>query len=381
MGVASYREDLLTAFLEGKPTEFPRLATPLHRCPFCSLDFARKKDLGEHLSSTHRGERPVLLIEGHEPSTDAAIRQAIGTDDIVVENCTLVRISKSGVALPENSPGTLRALLLSETNTVLEIELLNEFDPVAKPINQFYRLNMRIPEKSKLDAVDHDFVRLLASDAVHMSGIDDFLRQRSTQGVVREYVDALASYVRGVLVKDGRGGSTLPFNEADRLYGSALETLGDFRRPLAIIVCSLVRMAFNDFTSAGTRTGIGRIDRCYSVLAPTLGCGLPKQDETEGDGKWEVGETVALCPVDQALDAILDLAEQIRTQLPSLVECRRMLEHPRLTSRDRVKMYVLQGLAALQSNASLEAREALMQLRNEYPFKAWATRELDKLDG
>ena len=380
MGLASYHEDLLTAFLEGKPTVFPRPAAPLHRCPFCSLDFARKKDLGEHLSLIHRGERPVLLIEGHEPARDAAIRQAIRTDDIVVENCTMIRISKSGVALPEDSPDALRALLLSETNTLLEIDLLNKFDPAADPINQFYRLNLRIPEKSALDAVDHDFVRLLASETVHMSDIHEFLYQPSTRGVVRDYADALASYVRGVLVKDGRGGSTLPFSESDGLYGRALETLRDFRRPLAIVICSLVRLASNDFTFAAEKTGFGRLDRCYAVLAPTIGHDLLKPGENEADGESKSGKTVPLCPVDQALDEILDLAERIRGQRVLLVEYRRVLEQPRFTSRDRAKMYVLYGLAALQSNASYEAQEALRQLRNEYPFEAWASRELDKLD-
>ena len=381
MGLASYHEDLLTAFLEGKPTAFPRPSAPLHRCPFCNREFARKKDLGRHLASAHRGERPVLLIEGLEPAKDTAIRQAICADDIVVENCTFIRISRSGLTLSESSSDGLRTLLPSETNAVLEIDLMNEFDPSADPISQFYRLNLRIPEKSALDAVDRDFVRLLASETVHMSDIDRFLRQRSTQGVVREYADALASYVRGVLVKDGRGGSTLPFSEAEGLYGKALETLRGFRRPLAIVICSLVRLAFNDFTLAGEKAGFRLLDRCYAVLAPTLGHGLPRPAESEPDTGWKAGETVALCPVDLALDAILDLAERTRGQRVSLAEYRRALEHPRLTGRDRAKIYVLHALAALRSNAVLEAQEALRQLRNEYPFEAWASRELDKLDG
>ncbi len=381
MGVASYREDLMTAFFEGQATPFPRVAVPSHRCPFCDLDFVHRKDLRDHLASTHRGERPVLLIDGREPARNAMIRQSIIANDIVIENCTLVRTKKDGVALPEKSPEELRALLLSEANTVLEIDLLNNFDISAEPISQYYRLSLRVPGKFALDRVDRDFVRILASETVHMSDVDHFLRQISTRGVVREYADALVSYVRGVLVKDGRGGSTLSFSEAEGLYGSALETLQSFRRPLANVVSSLVRLASNDFTLVGDRTGFGRLDHCHAVLAPTIGRDLPGLSERDGDANRELGRTMSLCPIDQGLDAVLRLADRSDGQRVSFSEYRQALEHLKLTQRDRAKIYVLNALAALKSNATHEAREALRQLRNEYPFDTWASSELDKLDG
>ena len=381
MGLASYREDLMTAFLEGQATPLPRFAAPSHRCPFCDRDFARKKELSDHLASTHRGERPVLLIDGLEPARNAAIRQAIHATDIVVENCTQVRISRGGVALPENSPEELGALIVNETNTVLEIDLFNKFDLSAEPINQFYRLSLRVPDKTELDAVDRDFVRILASETVDISDVDRFLRQCSTQGVVREYADALASYVRGVLVKDGRGSSTLPFSEAEGCYGRALETLQSFRRPLAYVVCSLVRLTSNDFTLAGERTGFDRLDRCHAILAQTTGHDLSRPHDNEADREWGAGRTIALCPVDQGLDTVLHLTDRFKDRNVSLTEYRQALELPRLTRRDRAKICALHALAALKSSAALEARDALRLLRNEYPFEAWASRELDRLDG
>ena len=283
--------------------------------------------------------------------------------------------------MPENSPEDLSALIVNETNTVLEIDLFNKFDLSAEPINQFYRLSLRVPDKTALDAVDRAFVRILASETVDISDVDRFLRQRSTQGAVREYADALASYVRGVLVKDGRGGSTLPFSESEGLYGSALETLQSFRRPLAYVVSSLVRLTSNDFTLAEERTGFGRLDRCHAVLAPTIGHYLSRPPENEADAEWRAERTIALCPVDQGLDTVLRLADRFKDQHISLTEYRQALELPRLTRRDRAKICALHALTALKSSAAFEAREALRQLRNEYPFEAWASRELDKLDG
>lgn len=382
MGLASYREDLMTAFLEGQATPFPYFPAPPHQCPFCDRNFDRKKELSDHLASAHRGERPVLLIDGLEPARDAAIRQAIRETDIVVENCTFVRVSRAGVVLPEDSPETLSTLIVNENNTVLEIDLFNKFDLAAEPINQFYRLSLRVPDKSALDAVDRDFVRILASETVNISDVDRFLRQRSTQGAVQEYADALASYVRGVLVKDGRGGSTLPFSEAEELYGRALETLHSFRRPLAYVVSSLVRLTSNDFTLAEEGTGFDRLDHCHFVLAPTIGRGdLSRSPKYEGKGESGAESSVALCPLDQGLDTVLQLADRFKDQHVSLTEYRQALGLPRLTGRDRAKICVLHALAALKSSAVFEARETLSQLRNEYPFEAWASRELDRLDG
>lgn len=381
MGIASYREDLLAAFWEGEPTALPRSTKLQCRCPFCGLDFVGKKDLSAHLSLAHRGERPVLLIAGREPESDATIRQSIGPDDVTVENCTLVRISRSGVPLRGNSPDTLRALLCDETNTVLEVDLMNRFETSADPISQFYRLSVRVPGKLELDAVDRDFVRLLASNNVHLSDIDYFLSRPSTQGVVREYADALGAYVRGVLVKDGRGGSTLPFSEGGILYGKALEILQSFRRPLPIVICSLVRLASNDFTLAREKTGFDRLDYCYAILAPTLGHSLPNLTENQTRLRRTIDKTVPLCPIDETLDTILTLAALNIEQQQSLAQYLRATEHPRLTGQDRAKIYVLLALAALQLNAAFEAREALRLLRNVYPFEAWATRELNTLEG
>ena len=288
---------------------------------------------------------------------------------------------KSGVVLPHRTPDSLRDTLLSETDTVLDVDLINEFDPSADPITESYRLTLRIPDKSTLDAVDRDFVEVLASDTPHLSDVDRFLGRRSTQGAVREYADALASYVRGVLVKDGAGGATLPFREADDLYGRALETLTEFRRPLPGVVCGLVRLASNDFSEAGDATGFRRLDHCHVVLAPAVGFDHKVPSDREADLIGAAGRIVALCPIDRTLDRILNLAERIGTPRISLEDYQTAVEHPRLTPRDRTKLYVLHALAALQSDAVMEAREPLRQLRNEYPFGAWASRELDRLDG
>lgn len=380
MGVASYREDLLTAYYEGTQGVLPEARPPLHCCPFCGEDFDDRNALTLHLSSIHRGERPILRIGGREPETRGTIRHALRDDDIEVVNCTSVRIRKSGIELPHRTPDSVRGPLLGETDTVLEVDLINEFDSSADPVTESYRLTLRIPDNAALDAVDRDFVEVLALDAPHLSDVDRFLGRRSTRGAVREYADALASYVRGVLVKDGAGGATLPFSEAHDLYGRALETLAEFRRPLSRVICGLVRLASNDFSEAEEATGFRRLDRCHAVLAPVAGFDHKALSDREAGLDGAAGKIVALCPIDRTLDSVLDLAERIGTPRISLEDYRTAVEHPRLTPRDRTKLYALYALAVLRSDAVMEAREPLRQLRNEYPFGAWASRELDRLD-
>ena len=78
MGVASYREDDLTRYLEA--TETPSVWgpwVPVYRCPFCSETFEDRQPLNDHLSSRHRGHRPILLVGGLEPDRITTIRQRL----------------------------------------------------------------------------------------------------------------------------------------------------------------------------------------------------------------------------------------------------------------------------------------------------------------
>ena len=180
--------------------------------------------------------------------------------------------------------------------------------------------------------------------------------------------------------KDGTGGATLPPGEAADLYGEALETLRGFHRPLPRVVCGLVRLASNDFSLAGEPTGFRRLDRCRAVLARAAGGATPELADDPDGAKAPAVPMVALCPIDRALDGILDLAAPDRMQRASLEDFRQAARCSGLMPDDRAKIHALHALAALQSNAAAEAREPLRQLRNIYPFDAWAVRELDRLD-
>ena len=383
MGVASYREDDLTRYLEATdtPLVWGSLA-PVYLCPFCNETFEDRQLLSSHLSSRHRGRRPILLIAGWEPERITTIRQRLWAPQIVVENCSDVHMQINGTRRDGLLQQDIPQILALESDAVIELELVNCFDDMAAPIRQSYRLEFCIPNKSSLDAVDRAFIEHLTIDKLEMAQVSAFLSDRRCEGVVCDYADALGSYARGLLVKNQAIGTgvTLPAFEADDLYGSALQRLKDFQRPLTTVICGLVRFATNDFSFAHWLTGFYRLDRCNAFLSPLAGFAPPSVEVLAGETRRAV---VGLCPFDQAIDRILDLAGRLDRQTqwgPTLHEnCRQASEARTLAPRDRAKVRALWATTALRLGADKIALEPLRQLRATYPFGAWATEELDRI--
>lgn len=384
MGVASYREDDLTRFLEAtEPPVRSQPWFPRHYCPFCGDVFDDGPKLQTHLSEKHHGERPVLIVAGREPDAIATINQSPKDGEVVVENCTSIRLRQNGRQIVDPSPQALYTLLSNETDAILDIELVNQFDVAANPIRQPYRLTLRVPTKMSLDDADRAFLKRLATGSPHMSQVSEFLDDERCQGVVREYADALAIYVRGLLVKDQAVGTgvTLRPAEANELYLQALDILKKFLRPLPIVICGLVRLAVNDFNAVRQITGFARLDRCNAILSPLAG---KRPAQALHQDRRERGKFIQLCPVDQVIDRILDLSDRLDRQTrwgPALAEeCRQASDSHRLTAGDQEKVLALWAVTAVRLGAAAEAQEPLRRLRNRYPFGDQAANILDRME-
>ncbi len=384
MGVASYSEDVLQRFyaatesipdLESSPTR--------HTCPFCRASFVDGRQLNDHLTTNHFGQRPVLLIDGNESDALVTIRERLGSRRITVGNCSAANLRLNGQWTKGVLPNDVPILLSKETNSSVDLELFNRFDNAADPIRQSYRLNFRVAEKRSLDKVDIAFTQHLATGAPHMSQVATFLQDARCQGVAAEYADSLCAFVRGVLVKDQAIGTgiTLPPAEVDDLYSSALEGLKGFKRPLSTVICGLIRFDFNDFSCISRSTGFARLDQCNRTLGILLGREfLP----THLADKRDVKKKVTLCPVDQALDRVLSLSERLDRQSrwgPGLrEECEQAALAETLLPRDRIKVHTLWADAALKLRAREAALVPLRLLRFSYPFEAWAAQQLDGME-
>ena len=325
----------------------------------------------------------MLLIGDWEPNRITTIRQRLWEPQIAIENCSGVHMRVNGTRRDRLLQQHIPRLLAQEPDAVIELELANRFDDVAAPIRHSYRLEFCIPDKSSLDAVNRAFIEHLTIDKLEMAQVSAFLRDQRCEGVVCDYADALGSYARGLLVKNQAIGTgvTLPPSESDDLYGSALMRLKDFQRPLTTVICGLVRFGINDFSFAHLPTGFHRLDRCNVFLSPLSGCDAPSVEVLAGDTRRAV---VGLCPFDQAIDRVLDMAGRLDRQTqwgPTLHEdCRQASEARTLAAPDRTKVRALWATTALRLWADKMAVEPLRQLRASYPFGAWATEQLDRME-
>jgi hypothetical protein len=244
-------------------------------------------------------------------------------------------------------------------------------------------MTIQVPRKHALDDVDRAFVEHLGKAAPHMHQVASFLEDLRCAGIVHEYADALAAYVRGVLVKDQNKatGVTLRPAEARDLYGDALGRLQNVARLLPNVICGLIRFAVNDFSFSEHPTGVLRLDRVMSVLAPLVG---RKGPATQSNSNSATIRTIALCPVDHGVDRVLRLGESLIEQRrwgPLLQEeCRDAASASMIEAGDRQKVLAIWAATALRFEAEKEAIDPLRQLRAAFPFGDWAEQQLERID-
>jgi hypothetical protein len=381
MDVASYREDIYFRFLEGTE-EVPEAiipGSPDEICPFCGSHFENQQALLKHLSDAHRGDRPILLLYGHEPHRESQIGFRLLPEGIFVQNCASARLCVNGGPPVQVSSDRVARLLEDEVYSIVDLELENKFDPSAEPVRQLYHLTIRVPSKRALDDVDRAFVQHLGRDAPHMTQVANFLQDMRCGGIVGEYADALATYVRGVLIKDQDPNTdvTLRPAEARDPYANALARLRGFPRLLPNVVCGLIRFAVNDFSPSALPTGVVRVDR---IMAPLVG---KKGPAIKSDPRPNVMRTIALCPIDQGVDRVLRLGESVaeRRRWGRVLqeECRDAASASTLETADRQKILALWATAALYLRATNDAAEPLRQLRATFPFGDWAESRLAEI--
>jgi hypothetical protein len=335
-----------------------------------------------HIGEKHRGDRPVLLIHGAEPPTRDQLRvgTALRSSEVVLRNCSAATLAVDGGDFVQVAIADVPVTLARLRDALVDVQLLHQFDRAAQPITATYRIRIQIPEKRALDAVDRAFQRHLAVEAVDFGAVDAFLNDRACAGVSRPYADALASYVRGVLVKDRPLAAqvTLPFARYRDLYVAALDGLQPYRRPLADLVCAVVRFALNTFGTSAP-TGFVPLDAASQTLAALAdGRSVTVVPSLYTDS----GTTVGVCPLDDGVSRVLDLWRRLRERpawSPALEEeCRQIANADSLDALDREKALALWAEAALRASPSVAA-EPLRLLSATYPFGSWASAERERM--
>lgn len=374
------REDALEAFYEG--TE--RIggpgppADPTYRCPFCTTVFSDRRQLQDHVSEAHRVERPALLIGGREPPRRSIVRRHLSANSILVTNATS--------ALCELNGGAAKPIAITEVSQSISkirqgevsLVLTNESQTNAAPVATTYEIALRIADAHELKDVERAFAECIMNSNISRESIGAFLADRRSLNGGGEYATGLAEYSLGVLLKERpeTEALTTPFSRYREAYGSALQRLSDFDRPLARLICDVLRFAMNDFSTTSSETGFWELDLANALLKDPDARALPSPLDS-GVARSPI------CPVDHGTGQILDLAARMSRQdrwSPILDdECRKIANSEILDANDRQKALAIWAVAAWRLGARHNAIEPLRQISATYPFSSWAEPYLETI--
>lgn len=371
------REDGMDAFFEATdrvPGPSPALA-PTFSCPFCKAVVGDRRALQDHVSERHRVERPFLLFGGREPARHKVIRVPLRKAEIVTANATSARVGVDGMPLQAVALNELAEQVSALRQAEVCLVLSNNSQDNASPVNTSYMISMRIAETRELKEVEKAFDEIIMPTPISRASIGRFLADSRSKGAGSEYAAGLADYSLGVLIKERPEAEmlTTPFDRHRELYGSALQRLTDFDRPLARLVGDVIRFAMNDFSRPTTETGFWELDVANGLLKD------PRQDVTSPFDEDAARRPV--CPIDHATSRILNLAGHMSNQTrwsPILDgECREIARSELLDASDRQKALAIWAVAAWRLSAKQSAIEPLRQISATYPFSTWAESYLE----
>lgn len=371
-------------FLEGTtsipnpgPPPVPRFA-----CPFCKASFAKNAELRRHTTEQHIGSRPFIMLGGAEPASTDVVRTALRSKNVALFNTTAVYISYDGSYFEECGSADLGWMLATRPNSRIWLRLENQFLARAAPVRTEYDLAFKVYSQKSLIQIDRLFVAHLGRADPSVAEVDQFL-QKSRAVDATEYADALGDYVLGVLVKDGDPRAGVRQGERDyrRRYNSALRTLQSFDRPLAQLVCGLIRFSSNDFGTT-RESEFKPLDSVNAWLAKLAGKpAATSLLDTIGNSR-KTGARVEVCPIDNGSDAVFSEASYLasRSRWSADIDARMSgaAGLAKFDPLDRVKLLALWADTAIRLGQPRDALGAMRKLVGNDCFGEWAERSLQE---
>jgi hypothetical protein len=324
------------------------------------------------------------LIAGAEPGVEDVIRVGISPGSLEIFDCTELAVGVDGSALQRVRPQELNRQFSKLKKAIVRVRLLNSGNGLVQPVIQEYRFKILVPDEASLATADQLFLEKLGVDTVDLAAVGSFY-ESSRDGLAAEYAEALADYVRAVLLKDGdpRTGVSTRLHHYHEIQSRALNILQSFNRPLAKLLCAVIRFNLNDFGHWQVPTAFADLDHAYSILGPLARPEL-RQSASWKSPSLNLKTQVFVCPVDVGTDTVTRLAKQ-SAELPRLGSAaeerfRALAEQTSVDSLDRAKIRALWGVTALGLGATPSANRALRLLDGDPTFGAWAAAKLSKVD-
>jgi len=323
-------------------------------------------------------------MSGMEPSREDVIRVKSIVPSLEMFNCTELLVGIDGEALRRSQRSELVQTLSKLTRATVQLRLLNAGDRLTAPVTQDYHLRVIVPDEASLAKIDDQFVRELGSEELNLERVGSFYHA-TRDGASAEYAEALADYVRAVLIKDGdpRTGVSTRLHHNHDIYSRALYTLQSFERPLAKLLCALIRFGLNDFSRWQEATGFETLDHAYSLLGPLAEFDRGPIEDSKCR-KVSASTRVFVCPIDVGTDSVTRLAKQAadltRWGAAAEQQFSALAAQTSISALDRAKIRALWAATALRLGAITSAQKALSLLDGDSTFGRWTASKLAKVE-
>jgi hypothetical protein len=349
-------------------------------CPFCKQGFSTPTKLDAHVQDTHSVKRPFLLFNGREPSTDDVLRPSQAAITFKTFNCDEIYASIDGEPARQFTENSLTTRLRRLKWSLIRLELHNRGDGLTQRVAQKYLLTLIAPDDRSLADIDELFLRVLGTKDARMESISHF-HEMTRDPPISEYAEALGDYVRAVLIKDDdpRTGVSTRLHHHHEIQNKVLNILARYQRPLASLLCSILRFNLNDFSRWNEPSGFSVLDNAYAILGPLSHPRPARKEQSSSKNESDYSQQI---PIDFGTNSVAELAKLATNMSRWGADAERyflaLAESAATDPFDRTKARAIWASTALRLGAQASAHKALQLLEDDPTFGTWANRIIEE---
>ena len=351
-----HHEDLFFEVLEEEPVP------TVYACPQCAETFDTHELLRDHQFEGHPVRMPALLFRGM-PVGRLGITVVRPTE---IDDWQVVDASTASVDGRIVDVGDVGPLLSQARDGIYEVELADG------PARCIATVDVAVPSLEELGACDEAFGSMMASHELSLQAVQRFVDDTRGLSTASGYRDGIATYLQGVILREGLEGSWVERSEYRNLYERAHALLAPYDRPLATSICSLVSFHFNDFAAARRSSASLRVSWAAERFERLL-----QSDRTHpswgegGQSSFDVAIT------DDDLEAILAWTCSAGSDTSPHLLARMEGAHGRIEKLDRTKEGILIAEACLKLDDPARGVPFARELVHDHLAGRWASDYLD----
>lgn len=226
-----------------------------YACRYCNEVFGSIAAREQH-ELEHPLFNPILFYRDRElGSTRLLINSPIQLGDIDARNVN--RVELNGQLL--SSITELTQVLQSVSKGFFSITYANE------AMEKKLKIEVCIADPQQLAEVDQAFRMHFSTGSIADPLLAAFTASVKNCDSVSRYIDGLVRYLHGLKAKDHQS-SIITFEDFDKRFNQALDSLKDYATPLAAAVRSVIRFNRNDFSLMHRASGLPEMDRAIAFF-------------------------------------------------------------------------------------------------------------------